>query len=56
MPRLLSDRDAVVEMLELARSAARKPDARVDWLADWIRANMAPDGNWNHRRLVIFTE
>ena len=52
----VSDRDAVVAMLELARMAARKSDARVEWLADWIHANMAPGGSWNHRRLVIFTE
>lgn len=52
----VSDRDAVVAMLELARTAARRPDARVAWLADWIRAQLAPDGSWNHRRLVIFTE
>lgn len=52
----VSDRDAVANMLELARAAARRPDARVTWLANWIRAHMATDGAWNHRRLVIFTE
>jgi hypothetical protein len=52
----ISDRDTVVAMLELARAAACKPDARVEWLADWIHANMAPAGSWSHRRLVIFTE
>src|SRR5262249_19250460 len=36
--------------------AARRPDARVAWLADWIRAHMAPNSAWNDRRLVIFTE
>jgi hypothetical protein len=52
----VSDRKTVLDMLELARSAVRKPDARVAWLADWVRAHMAPSGTWNHRRLVIFTE
>jgi len=52
----VSDRDAVVAMLEIARAAARKPDARVIWLAGWIRTHMAPHGTWNQRRLVIFTE
>jgi hypothetical protein len=52
----VSDREAVMAMLELARTAARKPDARVKWLVDWIRANMTSGGSWNQRRLVIFTE
>lgn len=51
-----SDRVQVEAMLELAKTAARRPDARVTWLAGWIRANMAPGGVWNARRLVIFTE
>nr|WP_294528790.1 DISARM system SNF2-like helicase DrmD [uncultured Rhodopila sp.] len=52
----ISDRQAVVDMLEMARVAARKPDARVTWLADWIRTNMTHGGQWNQRRLVVFTE
>jgi hypothetical protein len=52
----VSDRDAVLAMLEIARRAARKPDARVEWLVGWIRSAMAPADTWNHRRLVIFTE
>ena len=52
----VSDRAAVVAMLDLAQAAARRPDARVAWLAGWICANMTSDGRWNHRRLVIFTE
>ena len=52
----VSDRARVEEMLAIAREAARRPDARVRWLAEWIRANLAPDGRWNQRRLVIFTE
>lgn len=52
----VADRAAVVAMLEIAERAARVPDARVRWLADWVRREMAPDGVWNARRLVIFTE
>jgi hypothetical protein len=52
----VSDRDTVVAMLELARAAARKPDARVRWLSNWIRSNMSLGGKWNSRRLVVFTE
>lgn len=46
----------VEEMLAVASKAARKPDARVEWLAGWIRDNMSPAAGWNDRRLIIFTE
>ncbi len=51
-----SDRDQVEAMLAVARAAAAGPDARVRWLAEWVRANLAPGGAWNDRRLVVFTE
>jgi len=50
-----SDRDEVEAMLAVARAAAG-PDARVRWLAEWVRANLPPGGAWNDRRLVVFTE
>ena len=43
-------------MLEIARKHAHRPDARIGRLAEWVRANMAPDGRWNDRRLILFTE
>jgi hypothetical protein len=43
-------------MLAIADAARERPDARVAWLAAWVRANMAPAGAWNSRRLVLFTE
>lgn len=47
---------AVDTMLEIAEAYRHKPDARVQWLATWIRAHMTRDGAWTDRRLVIFTE
>ena len=52
----ISDRAQVERMLDMARQAALRPDARVHWLADWVRAELAPGGRWNARRLVVFTE
>ena len=52
----VSDLALVDEMLEIARKHGHRPDARIKRLAEWIRANMAPDGRWNERRLVLFTE
>lgn len=51
-----ADRAAAQAMLDLAAEAAKRPDARVRWLAQWIRDHLAPGGTWNTRRLVIFTE
>ena len=52
----VSDIARVEDMLDLAKANAARPDARSRWLADWIRTNLAPDGRWNFRRLVLFTE
>ena len=47
---------AVDEMLALAERHASRPDARVHWLVDWIKANLLAGADWNRRRLIIFTE
>ena len=47
---------AVDEMLAIAERHASRPDARVHWLIDWIKANLLAGQNWNRRRLIIFTE
>jgi ERCC4-related helicase len=47
----------VEAMLDIARRHERKPDARVHWLIGWIENNMfAAPGQWNERRLIIFTQ
>jgi SNF2 family DNA or RNA helicase len=47
---------AVDDMLRIAESARYQPDARLEWLIDWIKENMRPGGHWNARRLLLFTE
>lgn len=47
---------AVDEMLAIAERHASQPDARVRWLVNWIKANLLAQGQWNRRRLIIFTE
>jgi hypothetical protein len=46
----------VNDMLSFAEPVAALPDERVKWLVDWIKHNLVPDGTWNQRRLIIFTE
>ncbi|MFW5642240.1 MAG: helicase-related protein, partial [Roseicyclus sp.] len=53
----LKDELAAVEaMLSVADAAARRPDARVQWLARWIAENLLDGRTWRDRRLIIFTE
>ncbi len=47
---------SVAEMMEVACQHASEPDARVRWLLDWMRTTMIPNGIWNERRLILFTE
>jgi len=48
---------AVDEMIAVTDASANKRDARVDWLVKWMRNSMiAPNGQWNDRRVIIFTE
>ena len=46
----------VNDMLSYVEPLAARPDERVKWLVEWLKRNLAPDGQWNHRRLIIFTE
>jgi ERCC4-related helicase len=47
----------VEKMLEICARYERKSDARVDWLVIWIMQNLFDkSGQWNTRRLIIFTE
>lgn len=55
-PAVDDEKAFVKSMLEEARRASLKPDARVRWIASWVRQNLAPNGKWNDRRLIIFTE
>lgn len=43
-------------MLQVAREAAQKPDARIDSLLDWIEDNMRDVSGWSETRVILFTE
>ncbi|TNC51093.1 ATP-dependent helicase [Rubellimicrobium rubrum] len=44
------------EMLALADAHRHRPDARVERIVEWIRAEMLDGTAWLDRRLIIFTE
>jgi len=48
--------EAVDGMLALAEQHRHDPDARVKWLSDWLARDFHPGGQWNGRRLIVFTE
>lgn len=61
-------RELLAEMLRLAKTLRRKPDAKVQKLIEWIAENQCPAAStggakgtgkaldWGERRLLIFTE
>ncbi|GAP96586.1 helicase domain protein [Leptolyngbya sp. NIES-2104] len=69
--RMATDQDACVpsarelelleEMTQIANAARHLPDPRIQKLAQWIRDHQCPElgtagAEWNHRRVIIFTE
>jgi ERCC4-related helicase len=51
-----AERDLLARMAKVADAARGLPDARVEKLVAWIRAECCPAGRWNERRVLIFTE
>jgi SNF2 family DNA or RNA helicase len=54
--QLASEIAAVDAMIAIADAHSAKPDARVQWLTRWIREYLIPEGRWNDRRVIVFTE
>ncbi|HJP67491.1 MAG TPA: DISARM system SNF2-like helicase DrmD [Sphingomicrobium sp.] len=54
--QLDAELQAVDAMIAIAERTAASPDARIQWLEQWIGKHMLVDGKWNDRRLIIFTE
>ncbi len=48
-------RELLDTMLNLSRQQRYRPDAKVEWLLQWIRTELCP-GTWNDRRVLLFTE
>ena len=51
-----AERTLLAEMTKLADAARFQTDARMAYLLEWIEKNLCPDGKWNDRRVLIFTE
>ncbi|WP_457593108.1 DISARM system SNF2-like helicase DrmD [Hydrogenimonas sp.] len=44
------------ELLDWARKAKDRPDAKAEALLAWLESHLKPHGEWNDRRVVLFTE
>lgn len=43
-------------MRDWAQNASHKMDSKARAIIDWIEANLRPGGQWNDRRVILFTE
>ena len=44
------------ELRDFAENASARPDAKAATLLQWLQENLKPQGRWNDRRALIFTE
>lgn len=44
------------EMREWAHKASHRMDSKAKAILNWIESNLKTNGNWNDRRLILFTE
>ncbi len=44
------------ELREYGREASLRPDSKARCLIDWLNQALRPNGQWNHERVLIFTE
>jgi superfamily II DNA or RNA helicase len=44
------------ELSEWAQRARNQADSKAKAILDWLTAHLKPDGQWNDRRVILFTE
>ncbi|XUJ37637.1 hypothetical protein ACQ5SK_27025 [Bradyrhizobium japonicum] len=56
-PPLSDEQRKMLERLRVwAQDASHKPDSKATAIVAWIEANLKTDGQWNDRRVILFTE
>ncbi|MCZ4262297.1 DISARM system SNF2-like helicase DrmD [Limimaricola sp. G21655-S1] len=55
-PLTESEERLIERMRAWAEAAAHRPDSKAKSIIDWIEKNLKPDGEWNERRVILFTE
>lgn len=55
-PLTNEERRLLTQMREWAQEARHKADSKARAIVEWIEGNLKTDGEWNDRRVILFTE
>lgn len=55
-PLTAEQRGMLDELRAWAQRARNQADSKAKAILDWLTANLKPDGQWNDRRVILFTE
>ena len=55
-PLTAEQRGMLDELRGWAQRARNQADSKAKAILDWLTANLKPDGQWNDRRVILFTE
>ena len=50
------ERELIDEMRRWAQRESHRTDSKARTIVDWIEGHLRPDGEWNDRRVILFTE
>lgn len=55
-PLTLEQQQMLSELRLWAQTAKNQVDAKAKAILDWLKANLKVDGQWNEKRIILFTE
>lgn len=55
-PLSAAERTLIEQMLAWAKTASERRDSKTRKLLEWLKAELKPKGEWNHERVILFTE
>lgn len=56
MPLTAEQRAMLDDLRAWAQRARNQADSKAKAILDWLTSNLKPDGQWNDRRVILFTE
>lgn len=56
MPLSAEQKLTLAELRQWAQQAKNRVDSKAQAVLDWLSANLKPGGQWNGRRVILFTE
>ncbi len=55
-PLTIDQKRLISQLRDWAQTAQHQSDSKADAICAWIEANLKSDGDWNHSRVILFTE